>query len=94
MWIDLVSVNFGRTQKNYLFYAPEYSRIVEGDEVICDTAIGPQRGTVVAVTMSSGLDEEKCMFAIKSMGATLPLKRILTVFKRKDLDYLDNEETD
>jgi len=93
MYIDLIVVKHDSTDtQNYVFKAPAFSHIKEGDKVEVETCHGPQMGTVMGrcvVTVDS--EEYKC-FAL--MARMKPFKKVLSVYSRKELDYKEEEESE
>ena len=65
--------------KGYWFEAPNSlaDKIQPGTHVICDTAIGQQRGKVIGTLISNGEDEAKEIMT--SAGAKFPLRKVTAV---------------
>ncbi len=75
----------------YLFIAPAFSGLKEGDSVIVETSRGEQLAKVNAVT-TVNMDDEIADFIIKSTGAKSPLKRVLKKIIYMDFEYEDDDE--
>lgn len=91
-YVDLVSCDIGGRHP-YLFIAPSFTRLKEGDEVIVDTSLGKIRAKVVAVITiqyeGSGYD-----FIVKATNATLPLKKVLQKVIYSDFEYDEEKENE
>lgn len=86
-YIDIVAVKL-RPERPYLFQAPSWSAIREGDQVKVETSNGTQIGEVVAKdTFDDARDDFD--FIVKAMSATLPLKRVLGMIRYTEIDYTD-----
>lgn len=83
--MDLVLVKM-ENGLNYLFQAPKYSILCEGDRVICDTKLGERAGTVVAVRMSESEDGFFYQFVTQMIGVTTPLSKIMGVVRELSYD--------
>lgn len=91
-YIDLVLCQQPRGA--YLFYAPAFSYLGEGQHVIVDTKLGEMPATVIS-TYTVDKDSEAYNFILKMLeakGATLPLKRVLAKIDHRELEY--KEDTD
>lgn len=88
-YVDLVTCK--QEHGIWLFYAPAFSYLHEGQELVVDTQCGEQPATVIsAYTVEK--DSDLYNFIIKATGATLPLKKVLSKVNYKKLEY--EEETD
>lgn len=83
--MDLVLVQM-ENSLNYLFQAPKYSIISEGDLVICDTKLGDRIGKVVAIRMSENEDGNFYKFVTQMIGVTTPLSKIKGVVRELEYD--------
>lgn len=74
-----VMVKHTGESKGYWFEAPNSlaDKIQPGTHVICDTAIGQQRGKVIGTLISNGEDEAKEIMT--SAGAKFPLRKVTAV---------------
>lgn len=90
MYVDLVVVRHnGNDTSPYIFMAPKFSRLTEGDLVQVETCKGTTEGTVLAsCTVQDDSDEYKCFCLMAKMK---PFKKVLRVYKAKTLVY--EEET-
>lgn len=78
-------------RKKYLFYAPPFSNIKKGDEVLVDTQFGKQRATVVAVCSTSSDDVERTLRVLAG-AEDKPIKRVIGKYQFTNFDY-DEDET-
>ena len=92
-YVQFVVCQLSGNSKKYLFYAPGFSVINKGDEVLVDTDRKEQRATVLAVCALYDDDSD--------MGRTLrvlagaedkPLKRVIGKYQFTKFDY-DEDET-
>ena len=90
MYVDLVVVRHnGSDTSPYLFLAPKFSHLSEGDMVEVETCKGKTAGTVLgSCTLTDDSEEYKC-FAL--MAKMKPFKKVLKVFKAKELVYEEEE---
>ena len=98
-YIDYVVCKHEGSNARFLFRAPAWSYLEEGQKVIVETKKGPQTATVVCSYTDDNDPEDKGVkFKLASMGATWPLKKILSKIVVHELDYSgyedDEEETD
>ena len=77
-------------EKKYLFYAPAFSNIEEGDEVLVDTQFGEKRATVLAVCNTSNDDIEKTLRVLAG-AKEKPIKRVIGKYKFVKFDYREDE---
>ena len=91
MYVDLVVVRHRGTDTSpYIFMAPHFTHLVEGDMVEVETCKGTSDGTVLgSCTVDENSEEYKC-FAL--MAKMKPFKRVLRVFKAKNLVYEEEKE--
>ena len=76
--------------RKYLFYAPAFSNIKKGDEVLVDTQFGEQRVTVVAVCSTSNDEVEKTLRVLTG-AEDKPIKRVIGKYYFKEFDYDEGE---
>lgn len=89
MYVDLVLVE--QNGDRYLFRAPAWSYIKEGEQVICETSRGEAMGKVI--TTYTADDDDKCMkFAVECCGASIPLNRIVGRLKYVEMRYPQEDE--
>ena len=86
--IDLVIVRHeGTDTAPYMFQAPYCSLIHKGDLVEVETCKGKSRGTVLEVcSVWEDSAEYRCF---QQMAKMRPFKRVLRVFKARELEYKD-----
>jgi hypothetical protein len=90
-FIDYVTVEHENNRHPYLFIAPAFSGLKDGDSVIVETSRGKQLAQVKAVT-TVNMEDDIADFIIKSTGATNPLKRVLQKVVYQDFEYEDEDE--
>jgi len=92
-YIDVVLVKHHETDyETYMFQAPRWSYLKEGDEVIVETCRGEQKATVVAsYTVSPEYNEEEFNFILKASKAKLPLKKVLKKVEYETFSYPEPE---
>lgn len=91
----VVFVRFGKVSgKAYMFEAPTYNGIQEGDTVIVHNSEGEEvPGIVVGVDyINTRYKEDDYKRYLAITGATEPLKRIIAKIVRKDMEYEEEEE--
>ena len=76
--------------KKYLFYAPAFSDIKEGDEVLVDTQFGERKATVLAVCISSSDDVERALRVLAGTGGK-KIKRVIGKYNFSKFDYNEDE---
>lgn len=76
--------------KRYLFYAPAFSRIEKGDEVLVDTQFGEKMVTVLAVCNSTSNDVEQVLRVLTGAGCK-PFKRVIGKYEFTKFDYGEDE---
>ena len=93
MYVDLVVVRHnGSDTSPYIFMAPKFSRLAEGDMVQVETCKGTTEGTVLAsCTVQDDSDEYKC-FGI--MAKMKPFKKVLKVYRAHNLVYEEEKESE
>ena len=78
--------------KKYLFYAPAFSDIKKGDEVLVDTQFGEKKATVLAVCTSSSDDVERALRVLAGAEGK-PIKRVIGKYQFVKFDYSGDENT-
>ena len=76
--------------KKYLFYAPAFSDIKKGDEVLVDTQFGEKKATVLAVCTSSSEDMERALRVLAGAEGK-PIKRVIGKYNFSKFDYSEDE---
>lgn len=79
--LDLVLVQHQDGGQKFLFQAPYHSDLNTGNEVIVETRRGRQKATVVSslsVNDENDIDRKTIDFILKTTGAMMPLKKILS----------------
>ena len=72
--------------KKYLFYAPAFSDIKIGDDVLVDTQFGEKKATVLAVCTSSSDDLERVLRVLAG-AEDKPLKRVIGKYQFAKFNY-------
>jgi len=90
-YIDLVACKHPNDNRAYLFKAPKFSNLKNGDKVIVETRLGEKEVEVVAkYTIGSDQDELLSMIIALS-GAEIPLKRVLKKITYREFEYEEEE---
>ena len=76
--------------KKYLFYAPAFSDIKKGDEILVDTQFGEKKATVLAVCTSSSDDVERVLRVLAGAEGK-PIKRVIGKYNFSKFDYNEDE---
>lgn len=77
--------------KTYLFYAPFFSNINSGDEVLVDTQLGEKRATVLETCdVGIGSDVEKTLLMLTGANKKT-IKRVIGKYNFIKFDYEDDE---
>ena len=76
--------------KKYLFYAPAFSNIEKGDEILVDTQFGERMATVLAVCISSSEDVERSLRVLAGVEDE-PIKRVIGKYQFVKFDYSGDE---
>ena len=76
--------------KKYLFYAPAFSDIKKGDEVLVDTQFGEKKATVLAVCTSSSEEVERALRVLAGAEGK-PIKRVIGKYNFSKYDYSEDE---
>jgi hypothetical protein len=90
MYKDYVLCKVENSEKPYLFYAPRYTYLEQGDMVIVETKDGEKKAEVIqSITFEESSKEVD--FIVRCTGATI-IKKILKTIRFKELDYSEYEE--
>lgn len=77
--------------KIYLFYAPFFSNINNGDEVLVDTQFGEKRATVLETCdVATGSDVEKTLLMLSGANKKT-IKRVIGKYNFAKFDYEEDE---
>lgn len=76
--------------RKYLFYAPTFTDIKKGDEVLVDTKYGERKATVLAVCTTSSDDVDRILRVLAG-AEDKPLKRVIGKYKFTKFDYREDE---
>ena len=76
--------------KKYLFYAPAFSDIKKGDEVLVDTQFGEKKATVLEVCTSYSDDVERALRVLAGAEGK-PIKRVIGKYNFSKYDYSEDE---
>lgn len=89
-FVQFVVCQHTGNDKKCLFYAPAFSNIEKGDEVLVDTQFGERRATVLSAFISSSEDVERSLRIL--VGAEdKPLKRVIGKYEFTKFDYREDE---
>lgn len=89
-YVQLVVCQHTGDQKKYLFYAPAFTDIKIGEEVMVNTQFGEKKATVLAVCTTSSDDVEISMRVLAG-AEDKPLKRVIGKYEFTKFDYRENE---
>jgi hypothetical protein len=90
---DYVLCKLEESDKPYLFYAPRWSHIKDGSDVIVETKDGEKPAKVMCSITLGDNEENAIEFITKATGATI-IKKVLRVMSFKELDYSEYEEAE
>lgn len=76
--------------KKYLFYAPTFTDIKIGDEVLVDTQFGEKKATVLAFCTTSNDDVERALLILAG-AEDKPLKRVIGKYQFAKFEYREDE---
>lgn len=91
MFIDLVICTYPVSNKKYLFEAPRWSGLEQGDEVVVEDAQGKHTALVVDCSTFQKRDD-KYRFVVNAMNAELPLARVVSKIEYRKFDWKEDEE--
>lgn len=89
-FVQFVVCQHNGDNKKYLFYAPAFSDIKIGDDVMVDTQFGEKKATVLAVCTSSSDDLER-MLRVLAGAEDEPIKRVIGKYQFVKFDYSGDE---
>ena len=89
-YVQFVVCQHTGDSKKYLFYAPAFSDIKKGDEVLVDTQFGEKKATVLAVCTSSSDDVERALRVLAG-AEDEPIKRVIGKYQFVKFDYSGDE---
>lgn len=88
-YVKYVACKHTDNGKIYLFYAPFFSNINSGDEVLVDTQFGEKRATVLETCdVGTGSDVEKTLLML-SGASKKTIKRVIGKYNFAKFDYED-----
>lgn len=79
--------------KKYLFYAPAYSDIKKGDEVLVDTQFGERKATVLATCISCSDDVERALCVLAGAEGK-QVKRVIGKYLFAKINYSGDLKND
>lgn len=79
--------------KKYLFYAPAYSCINIGDEVLVDTQFGEKKATVLAVCDTASNDVIRTLRVLTGTEDK-PINRVIGKYHLLKLEYSEDENNE
>lgn len=92
-YIDLVLCKHHNNDRYFLFQAPEFSGLQNGDQVIVETRKGEKEAIVIdKTTVNTTSDNDFIEFAMTVCNATHPLKKVLKKVVYIELKYGDENE--
>lgn len=89
-FVQFVVCQHNCDNKKYLFYAPAFSDIKIGDDVLVDTQFGEKKATVLAVCTSSSDDLERVLRVLAG-AEDKPLKRVIGKYQFAKFNYGEDE---
>lgn len=89
-YVQFVVCQHNGDNKKYLFYAPAFSDIKIGDDVLVDTQFGEKKATVLAVCTSSSDDLERVLRVLAG-AEDKPLKRVIGKYQFAKFNYSEGE---
>lgn len=92
-YVQFVVCQQSGNSKKHLFYAPAFSNLKKGDEVLVDTQFGKQRATVLAVCNTSSDDVERVLRVLAG-GEDKPVKRVIGKYKFDEFYYSEDENNE
>lgn len=76
--------------EKYLFYAPSFTKIEKGDEVLVDTQYGERKATVLAVCTTSS-DDVNRILRVLTGTEDKQLKRVIGKYQFAKFEYSEDE---
>lgn len=92
-YVQFVVCQHTGDKKKYLFYAPAFTVIDIGDEVLVDTQFGEKKATVLAVCTSSYNDVERTLRVLAG-AEDKPLKRVLGKYQFAKFNYSEDDSNE
>lgn len=89
-YVQFVVCQHTDSSGKYLFYAPAFTDIKIGDEVLVDTQFGEKKATVLAVCLSSSEDVERVLRVLTGTEDK-PIKRVIGKYEFKKFKYSEDE---
>lgn len=89
-FVQFVVCQHNGDNKKYLFYAPAFSYIKIGDDVMVDTKFGEKKATVLAVCTSSSDNLERVLRVLAG-AEDKPLKRVIGKYQFAKFNYCEDE---
>lgn len=89
-YIELVVCKHPNCDRKFLFYAPAWTGLDKGNEVIVDTKNG-EKTAIVMTKADVEKNSEEYRFILELAGATLPLRRVLKVVRYKEIRYEEDD---
>ena len=86
-YFDFVLCKFDGCNKVYLFYAPQFSHLKNGDVVTVETETGIKTANVIASAPVRSDDRVLIDFIMKATGAPHDVKRVVSRLEFKPLKY-------
>lgn len=96
-YTGLVLCKHPKHKNLFLFQIPAFSyKVKEGDTVVVDTKYGEQEVEIVHILNSVLINSSEFNFILNCVGATLPLRRVISTKKvvYDSLAYTDESEGD
>ena len=92
MFIDLVVVSFPLDKRNYLYEAPRWTGLEQGDDIVVQEKDGYKHEGIVIDSVTVTKDDDKYNFIVNAMGAEKPLARVVSKIEYRKLDWKEDEE--
>lgn len=92
-YVQFVVCQHNGDNKKYLFYAPAFSDIKIGDDVLVDTQFGEKKATVLAVCTSSYDGVERALRVLAGVEDK-PLKRVIGKYQFAKFNYGEDENNE
>lgn len=92
-FVQFVVCQHTGNNKKYLFYAPAFSDIKKGDEVLVDTQFGEKKATVLATCISSSDDVERALCVLAGAEGK-QVKRVIGKYLFAKINYSGDLKND
>lgn len=89
-YVQFVVCQHTGDNKKYLFYAPAFTDIEIGEEVLVDTQFGEKKATVLAVCTSSSDDVERALRVLAG-AEEKKVKRVIGKYQFAKFKYSEDE---